>query len=277
MSDALLAALRERPAFAALTVDDLKPLPATGTAHGHVRLPNSLLARVAYAHEGDPTTAARLQAQAEAFCHLARAGRTPRLHDVLEPRPGLPGGALIVDCIEGRAPRLADDLGAIADTLARIHSLPLPAASSPIPRQKNPFTETLEAIEQNAMRFLDKAVPDSGARAEIAEELRLMRGMALAFAKRPQPLTVARPTPIPATSSSIGRGSPGSSISRKCMSARRRSTSRMQRLRPRRSGIPMSAKCCHVSRRRASTIYILRRSERNRRRPCSRGSPRCAG
>ena len=31
------------------------------------------------------------------------------------------------------------------------------------------------------MRFLDKAVPDSGARAEIAEELRLMRGMALAF------------------------------------------------------------------------------------------------
>jgi hypothetical protein len=41
------------------------------------------------------------------------------------------------------------------------------------------------------MRFLDKAVPDSGARAEIAEELRLMRGMALAFAKRAQPPTVA--------------------------------------------------------------------------------------
>ena len=65
------------------------------------------------------------------------------------------------------------------------------AAASPIPRQKNPFLETLEAIEQNAMRFLDKAVPDSGARAEIAEELRLMRGMALAFARRAQPLTVA--------------------------------------------------------------------------------------
>ena len=79
----------------------------------------------------------------------------------------------------------------MADTLARIHSLPLPSAASPIPRQKNPFLETLEAIEQNALRFLDKAVPDSGARAEIAEELRLMRGMALAFARRPQPLTVA--------------------------------------------------------------------------------------
>jgi aminoglycoside phosphotransferase (APT) family kinase protein len=73
--------------------------------------------------------------------------------------------------------------------LARIHSLPLPDA--PIPRQKNPFIETLEAVEANAARFLDKAVPDQGARAEIAEELRQMRGMALAFAKRPQPLTVA--------------------------------------------------------------------------------------
>ena len=50
----------------------------------------------------------------------------------------------------------------MAETLARIHSLPLPPASSPIPRQKNPFLETLEAIELNAMRFLDKAVPDLG-------------------------------------------------------------------------------------------------------------------
>ena len=41
------------------------------------------------------------------------------------------------------------------------------------------------------MRFLDKAVPDPGARAEIAEELRLMRGMALDVGKRAQPLTVA--------------------------------------------------------------------------------------
>jgi aminoglycoside phosphotransferase len=191
MSDALLAALRERPAFSALTATDLKPLPSTGTAHGHVRLPERLIARVAYAYDGDPTAAARLHVQAEAFRHLAPAGRTPRLHDVLEPRAGLPGGALIVDRIEGHAPRLPEELGAMADTLARIHSLPLPSAASPIARQKNPFLETLEAIEQNAMRFLDKAVPDSGARAEIAEELRLMRGMALAFARRPQPLTVA--------------------------------------------------------------------------------------
>jgi aminoglycoside phosphotransferase (APT) family kinase protein len=191
MIDALLAALRERPDFSILAAADLKPLPATGTAHGHVRLPGDLLARIAYAHEGDPTAAPRLHVQAEAFRHLAPAGRTPRLHDVMEPRAGLPGGALIVDFIDARTPRLPDELGALADTLARIHSLPVPPAGSPLPRQKNPFLETLEAIELNAMRFLDKAVPDSGARAEIAEELRLMRGMALAFARRAQPFTVA--------------------------------------------------------------------------------------
>ena len=191
MSDSLLSALRERPAFVSLTAADLKPLPATGTAHGHVRLPKGLLARVAYAHEGDATAAARLAAQAAAFRHLAPSGRTPRLHDVIEPRPGLPGGALIVDLIEGRAPRLPDELVLMADTLARIHALPLPAADSPIPRQENPFAETLAAIEQNAVRFLDKAVPDPAARTEITEELRLMRGMALDVAQRPQPLTVA--------------------------------------------------------------------------------------
>lgn len=166
-------------------------LPATGTAHGHVRLANGSLARIAYAHDGDPAAAGRLATQAEAFRHLAPAGRTPKLHDIVEPQPGLPGGALIVDFVEGRAPRLPDDLPALADTLVRLHSLPLPAASSLIPRQKNPFLETLETVELNAMRFLDKAVPDSGARAEIAEELRLMRGIALAFAQRKQPLSVA--------------------------------------------------------------------------------------
>ena len=47
-------AARAAGASPRLTAADLKPLPATGTAHGHVRLPNDLLARVAYAYEGDP-------------------------------------------------------------------------------------------------------------------------------------------------------------------------------------------------------------------------------
>src|SRR5262245_16738126 len=148
MIDSLLAALHEHPTFASLTAADLKPLPATGTAHGHVALPNGLLARVAYAHEGDPSAAARLATQAAAFRHLAPAQRTPRLHDVIVPRAGLPGGALIVDRIDGRAPRLPDELVAMADTLARIHALPLPADRSPITRQNNTFLGTHAQAEQ---------------------------------------------------------------------------------------------------------------------------------
>jgi len=166
-------------------------LPATGTAHGHVRLADGRLARVAYAHEGDASATGRLHAQATAFLHLEPAGRTPRLHDVVDPRPGLPGGALIVDFIDGRAPHLPDELRLMADTLARIHALPLPPASSPFPRQSNPFLQTLEGIELNAMRFLDKAVPGADARAEIADELRAMRALAPALGRRTQPLTVA--------------------------------------------------------------------------------------
>ncbi len=193
MADALLAALKERPRFAHLTSEDLEPLPATGTAHGHVRLPDGLIARVAYAYEGDAGAAARLETQAAAFRLMAPSKCTPVLHDILPPRPGLPGGALIVDRIVGHAPVLPRDLGAIATSLAAMHSLKKPPASSPILRQKNPFLETLDVVEQNALRFLDKAVPEQGARAEIAEELRLMRGMAPALAKglQPQPLTIA--------------------------------------------------------------------------------------
>jgi aminoglycoside phosphotransferase (APT) family kinase protein len=177
-----------------VTLDEInkgEALPATGTAHGHTRLGDGRLARIAYAYEGDPTAAARLHVQAEAFRCLQPAGRTPRLHEVIEPQPGLPGGALIVDFIDGRAPHLPDQLDAMAETLAAIHALPLPPATSPIPRQTDPFLETLAAVETTAARFLDKAVPDPGARAELADELRLMRGMAPSLGKRPQPLTVA--------------------------------------------------------------------------------------
>lgn len=176
----ILAVLREGEA-----------LPATSTAHGHVRLKDGRLARIAYAYEDDPTAAARLHLQAEAFRHLAPAGRTPKLHEVIEPLPGLPGGALIVDFIEGRAPRLPGELDAMADTLARLHLLPLPAPGSPIPRQDNPFRATFDVVEQGAQRFLDKAVADPGARAEIVEELELMREVAKTVGHRPQPLSIA--------------------------------------------------------------------------------------
>lgn len=180
--------------MAEVTLDDIRKgqaLPATGTAHGHVRLASGLLARVAYAHEGDPTAAARLHAQAAAFRHLEPAGRTPRLHGIVEPGPGLPGGALIVDYVEGHAPDLPGDLAAMAEALARLHALPMPSPESPIPRQANPFLETLQGIELNTRHFLAAAVTDPEARAEIADELWAMREMAATLDLDGQPLSVA--------------------------------------------------------------------------------------
>ncbi len=183
---------------------DGEKLPATGTAHGHVRLRDGRLARIAYAHEGDPTAAARLHQQAEAFRWLEPAGCTPRLHEVIEPREGLPGGALIVDFIQGHAPRLPDELDAMAESLAAIHALPLPPATSAIPRQKDPVAETLEGIGLNATRFLDKAVPDPDAQAEIRDELRAVRGLASDLG--PQPLTIALADTHPGNFIVDGRG-----------------------------------------------------------------------
>ncbi|MBM3620574.1 MAG: aminoglycoside phosphotransferase family protein [Alphaproteobacteria bacterium] len=192
----VLTALRTRPALAHLTEGDLAPLPATGTAHGHVRIVPAiegrrLLARVAYAHPGDRGAAARLHRQAAAFRHVAPSGLTPRLFDLVEPGERLPGGALIVDAIDGRAPRLPREMTAIAETLAALHRLPTPAAASPLPRQDNPFLATLAVVEHHAARFLDHAVPEARARAELGEELSELRGMGLALGKRAQPISLA--------------------------------------------------------------------------------------
>ena len=192
----LLSALRARPAFAHLTAGDLAPLSATGTAHGHVRIVPAidgrrLLARIAYAHPGDRGAAARLHRQAAAFRHVAPSGVTPRLFDLIEPTEHLPGGALIVDAIDGRAPRLPREMAAIAETLATLHRLPVPEAASPLPREDNPFLATLAVVERHAARFLDHAVPEARARAELGEELGELRGMGLALGKRAQPIGLA--------------------------------------------------------------------------------------
>lgn len=192
----LLRALRMRPSLAHLGEGDLAPLAATGTAHGHVRIVPAidgrrLLVRIAYAHPGDPAASARLRQQAAAFRHVAPSGVTPRLFDLIEPSEQLPGGALIVDAIDGRAPRLPHEMTAIAETLAALHRLPAPRAASPLPRQVNPFLATLAVVEHHAARFLDRAVPEARARAELGEELGELRAMGLALGQRAQPIGLA--------------------------------------------------------------------------------------
>ena len=163
----------------------------------------------------------------------------------------------------------------MADTLARIHSLPLPPASSPIPRQNNPFLETLEG--DRAERH---ALPRQG-RARLRRARRDRRGAAAdarhGAGLRPSGRSRSPsrwPTRIPATSSSIATGiawfvdlekvhvgSPAIDLAHATLANLDAVASRCRQ----------SA----VTRRGAGLLrhYILRRSDRKQAaRPCSRGS-----
>ena len=178
---ALLRALRRIEALAGLTEDDLAPLPAKGTAHGHVAIVpeidgQRLCARIAYAHPGDPTAPARLAVQAEAFRRCAPSGVTPRLFATVPPDEALPGGLLVVQRIEGRTPWLPSELQAMARTLAAIHALPVPAPGDapPLPFHDDPAAALLAAIEANTPFFARMAIAERPRRM-LEEELAAAR------------------------------------------------------------------------------------------------------
>jgi Phosphotransferase enzyme family len=131
---------------------DLVELPRRGLAHRHWRLKHGLLLRVPLT--GGPDAAAALQRQAETFRRMAPSGHAPRLHGVLPPSAGLPGGALIVDEIRGREPAVPRDFTALAEALAAIHALPLPppGARTPLASPADPFAATLATIERHIAR-----------------------------------------------------------------------------------------------------------------------------
>ena len=146
LPDSLLAqALQQRLDLSSLPA----ALPPKGMAHAHFRLPDGVLARVPRWSQIGLDAAANLRHQATAFTRAAPSGHTPRLIGTLEPGPDLPMGALLVEEISGRPPRLSEDYPAIAKALAAIHALP----SDPAP---NPVIATVQVIERQAAYF-DKA------------------------------------------------------------------------------------------------------------------------
>lgn len=162
-----------------IRADQLEPLPQKGLAHAHWRISGrGLVIRVPRAES--PGAAGFLRRQAVCFKRLAPSGRAPRLHAVIEPSSELPGGAMIVDEIAGRPPRLPAELSLIAETLAAIHSLPLPRPEErpPLPDQVQPFAATLKTVEQN-LPFLDRAGASEAAKRQIAEEIDWARSFAV--------------------------------------------------------------------------------------------------
>ncbi len=177
----LLRELHRVPAFASLRESDLAPLSSKGTAHGHVAIVppidgRALVVRIAYAFPDDPTAAGRLQLQAEAFRRCAPSAVTPRLFEIVPPSAAMPGGLLIVDRIDGRVPHLPAELDLMAQSLAAIHSLPVPAPAqaAPIPFPPDPVVALLQTIETNAP-FVGKM--------KIADEVRQALNEELGFAR----------------------------------------------------------------------------------------------
>lgn len=174
----LARALAGAPGLAGVAPEQIAPLPQKGLAHAHFRLGGTgWLLRVPRAPSGDAR--ARLHYQAECFRRVAPCGRGPTLHAVIDPCEDLPAGALVVEDIGGHPPRLPTELSLIAEALAAVHAVPLPAPEQrpPLPDPADPFSETLAAVERNAS-FLEAA----GVSAQAADQIEAEIAWARAYA-----------------------------------------------------------------------------------------------
>lgn len=161
-------------------VDRLEMLATSGLAHDHVRVRGTgLLLRVPRQSQLALDAAGNLAYQAACFQRAGPSRHVPRLHAVLPPSPDLPMGALVVDEITGRPPRLPGDLPALARALAAVHGLVVPTADQrpPLRDHAHPIAETLAEVEQQAA-FLDAAGLDPEARRQIDAELATARHQA---------------------------------------------------------------------------------------------------
>jgi hypothetical protein len=170
----LAAALSADRRYGRVAAADLSELPRSGLAHRHWRVRGrGVLLRVPLFDD-----AVAIAREVETFRRAAPSAHTPLLHGVLAPTPGLPGGAMIVDAVRGRSPRLPQDLPAIAQALAAIHELPVPppAARAPLSAPEEPFAATLAVIE----RHLAASAPSltAGMRSVIDAELAWARDYA---------------------------------------------------------------------------------------------------
>lgn len=175
--------------------DDITPLASRGVAHDHFRIAGAgLVLRIPrlQALQGLPADAA-LARQAAAFARAAVTGHAPRLERVITPAPddGLPYGALLVGEINGRTPRLPDDMPAIAAALAALHALPLPAAAdrAPLPDDCEPVRGLLEFV-RGRWGLIEQAGLSGATQALLNDELAAAERQATDLVNIGAPLTL---------------------------------------------------------------------------------------
>lgn len=190
--EALAAALAALPGFAEIRRADLSPMAVKGLAHDHVAIRGrGQILRVPKQSQFALSAADNLAYQAACFERVAASGHGPRLYGVIDPAPRVPMGALVVEHIHGRPPHLPGDLPALAEAMARVHSLPLPATvrRPPLADHTDPVGGAMAEIEAQA-RLLDEAELDAAARAEIDDELAWARNFQRQVSTRTQPVSL---------------------------------------------------------------------------------------
>ena len=159
---------------------ELLPLLDSGLAHDHYRIDGSpWLLRVPKQSQRGYAAAENLAYQAACFARVSASGHGPKLRASLPPGPRLPMGALVVEYIEGRPPRLPEDLPALAVAMAAVHALPLPSPDKrpPLEDHRDPVAGALREIETQA-RYLDGPEVSGETRRQLEEELDWARAYA---------------------------------------------------------------------------------------------------
>ena len=174
VDSALIDALNCLAATRSLRAADVVPMTAKGVNHDHYRLAGTgLVLRVPRATPWAGDAEMQLASEAAAFGRAEPSGVTPRFIAALPATPALPRGALVVEEIVGRQARLPHDLPVIAEALAQLHSLPLPAPEkrAPLPDHgvEGPFAATLTVIARQR-EFLPRVELAPATRAALEEE-----------------------------------------------------------------------------------------------------------
>lgn len=191
---ALAAALSALPGWGERTTEELRDLQDKGLAHDHYRIAGTAwLLRVPKQSQFGYSAHDNLAYQAACFERVSQSGHAPHLGGLLQPAPGIPMGALLVEYIEGRPPRLPGDLPLLAEAMARVHALPLPPPQDrpPLEDHRDPVAGIWKEIREQA-ESLPAAHLDPEAAAEIGAELAWAEAFAdqVTRERRAQPVTL---------------------------------------------------------------------------------------
>ncbi len=189
---ALCRALRRLDGFEDAAEGDLETMRVKGLVHEHVRIKGrGLVLRVPRLSQFGLEPEVNLAYQIACFERAQPSGATPAIHGFLAVEDRIPYGALVVEEIVGRAPRLPDDLARLADSLADIHMVPVPSgdARAPLSVHADAVSGTLGFIETQAAYLPDAGLTPEAAR-QIADELAWAREFAAASSGTDQPITL---------------------------------------------------------------------------------------